>query len=118
MVLYQNSFFLSHLSMLHLLARSVFLELRDVPRRAHTPAQQQGGKVGVALIESPHFHMAFRKRPVPRLSFPPKYLSAPFFCKADFLLFVSILGVSDISPSISHEIKLCLCISRGCRQVA
>lgn len=50
MVLYQNSFFLSHLSMLHLLARSVFLELHDVPRRAHTPAQQQGGLESIPTL--------------------------------------------------------------------
>lgn len=88
-----------------------------VPWRAPL-AQEQDGRVGVALRVSPHLHMCFWKRTVPGLSLPSNYLSTPYFCKAHFLLFVNILEVSEISLSISHEIKLCLCISLGCRWVA
>lgn len=64
-VLHQNNFFLSHLSMLHLLARnSVFLELC-----ALNTAQEQGGKVEVALRESPHFSCALPEETNSRVIF-------------------------------------------------
>ena len=69
--------------MLPLLIRSwsgVFLEPCDVPQKTKR-VQQGDGKVGVALRVSRHFHMSFRRKPIPGSSFPPNPLSAPFFVK-------------------------------------